>query len=74
MTVPLNETREFEFNLSHLCKFDELGTYRIVAEKMLMSGSHEVVVSNPFYLTVVAGQWKDTATNSFRGFGGQSKL
>jgi hypothetical protein len=32
-----NQTQEFKVNLSQLCKFDELGIYRIIANKTIWS-------------------------------------
>lgn len=56
--IPLvpNQFIEFEFNLSRLCKFDELGTYKIVTKKSIWSPENQklfTVVSTPLYVTVV---------------------
>lgn len=61
-----NEMFEFEFKLSFLCKFSEIGTYNIISKINLSGSPHERnwVVSNPLYLTVVPGEWKPETTNA----------
>jgi hypothetical protein len=52
--VDPNQTVELEFNLSNLCRFDEAGTYRIVAKKLIRSpeGSEpSTIVSNPLLVS-----------------------
>ena len=51
-----NKAIEFDFNLSHLCKFSEIGTYKIIGRKAIdFYGSNKSikVVSNPLSVTVV---------------------
>jgi len=55
--IPLlvNKTYQFQFNLSHICKFTEVGTYKIIAEKAIYSVKSRktiVAVSNPLNVTV----------------------
>ena len=50
-----NQIKELEFNFSHLCKFDEIGTYKIVAKKTLLSPENQkpvTVVSNPLNIVI----------------------
>jgi hypothetical protein len=54
-----NHTNEIEFNLSKLCKFNELGTYKIIAKKMVYQPRIDkafAVVSNPLYVSVVSNK------------------
>jgi DNA-binding beta-propeller fold protein YncE len=56
LPIDPNQTVELEFNLSDLCKFDEVGTYKIIAKKGVGSRDGKklfVVVSNPLYATIV---------------------
>jgi hypothetical protein len=50
-----NETAEFEFPLSQLCKLDEIGTYRITAKKSSYAKAEEafVLTSNTLSVSVV---------------------
>jgi hypothetical protein len=61
-----NQTFEYEFNLSSLCKFGEIGTYKIVFKMNTSESPHKLcwVVSDPLYLTVVQGEWKPATTNA----------
>lgn len=59
--VATNQTTEINYPLTHFCKFDKLGTYKIVARKRFETCD---VVSNPLYVTVVPGDWKPQKTNS----------
>jgi hypothetical protein len=48
VSLPPNGADRFNFNLSSICKFDEVGTYRITAEKTISQGEKWwTVVSNP---------------------------
>jgi hypothetical protein len=53
---PPHDLSEFEFRLSDICKFDEIGAYRIVAKKGIFFDKNKgwVVVSNPLVVTVVS--------------------
>lgn len=54
--VPPGQIKRFGFNLSFLCKFDEVGTYKIIAkQKGYWSKSQKdlTIVSNPLCVTVV---------------------
>jgi hypothetical protein len=64
VSIPPKQVYEYEFNLSYLCKFDELGTYTITVAQLLGSGGKNGwwVISNPLPLTVVPGEWKSTNT------------
>lgn len=70
VSVTPNQTHEFEFNLSHLCKFDEVGMYKIIAKENIGTAGNQPcwVVSNPLYVSVVAGRWKPENTNAAPGF------
>ena len=51
-----NQIIKLEFNLSNLCKFDEVGTYKIIANKSLWSPERNklfTVVSNPLYIAII---------------------
>jgi hypothetical protein len=50
---------EFEFSLSSVCRFNQIGTYKITAKMGLGGLSNKVsrAVSNPLALTVVPGAW-----------------
>jgi hypothetical protein len=54
--LPPGQTLNITFNLSHLCNFDKLGAYKIVAKKeeIWSSQKHQAftVVSNPLNVTV----------------------
>jgi hypothetical protein len=57
VNVPPNQIYSFEFNLGYLCKFDEVGTYKIIA-KMNVSPTQDKnrwAISNPLSVTVVPG-------------------
>ena len=54
-----NKTLEFEFNLSRLCKFDEVGEYRITAKKLVRSPAREMsfaVISNLLNISITAAR------------------
>jgi hypothetical protein len=60
INVSPNQIKELEFDLSRLCKFDEFGTYKIIAKKSIITGmsSKEVLTgcwltSNPLNITIV---------------------
>ena len=70
-SVPPNQIYEYEFKLSDICKFNEVGTYTIVAKKCISFNEKPVcwVTSNPLSLTVTPGEWKTTnAPSSGYGF------
>jgi hypothetical protein len=51
-----NQVAELNFNLSVRCKFDEIGTYKIIAKNTeIVSEKNKAfeVVSNPLYVSVV---------------------
>jgi hypothetical protein len=53
-----NHTYEFEFRLSDLCKFDKVGTYKIIAKKEYRSSKDHkafIVVSSPLNVSVIPG-------------------
>jgi hypothetical protein len=52
--LPPNQINEFEFSLSQLCKFDEIGTYKIIAKKIIWFGNDKQfeIVSNPLTIVV----------------------
>jgi hypothetical protein len=56
LSFPPHQTSEFNFKLSDVCRFDEVGTYSIVASKGIWLEKNKgwVVVSNPLLITVVA--------------------
>ena len=58
--VAPNQTVEIEFNLSYFCKLDEVGTYKIIAEKKAMwspkSQKVFTVISNPLLVSVVSNK------------------
>jgi len=52
-----NQTMEIDFNLSVICKFNEAGTYKIIARKAIYWPEKRqgfMVVSNPLDVTIVA--------------------
>jgi hypothetical protein len=54
--VPPNQIKRFQFNLSYLHKFDEIGTYKFIAKQKGYVGKSQnefTVISNPLYVTVV---------------------
>lgn len=60
ITVLPNQVIQSEFNLSSVYKFDEIGTYKIVARRDLRNfGLHsdsvktDLIISNPLYVPVV---------------------
>lgn len=61
-----NEIFQFEYSLSSICGFNEIGTYKIVAIKDLGTKPREphVVESNPLFITVAPGEWKTAFTNA----------
>ncbi|HEY1661505.1 MAG TPA: hypothetical protein VGI03_03735 [Verrucomicrobiae bacterium] len=58
ITVPPDQICKYEFDLGSLCKFDEPGTYKIVAKMSVGAPAPKKswAISNPLYLTVVPGQ------------------
>jgi len=52
--VPPRQIYEFEFDLGEFCKFNEVGTYKIIATKKMWMGKYEKfpVVSNPLFVIV----------------------
>jgi hypothetical protein len=52
--LPPNQIKEFEFNLSQLCNFDETGTYKIIAKKTIWFGNDKrfEIISNPLNMIV----------------------
>jgi hypothetical protein len=66
LQIDPNEIFQFEYSLSSICSFDEIGTYKIVATKNVGTKPHEprLVESNPLYLTVIPGEWKSEVTNA----------
>jgi hypothetical protein len=54
--VRKDQIAHFEFNLGSLCKFEEIGTYKIVAKKELNRNSDNktfTAESNPLYVSVM---------------------
>jgi len=53
---------ESDFNVGSLCKFNEIGTYKITASQDVGNVTQEtcIVVSNPLYVVVSPGEWKST--------------
>jgi len=64
VSIPPKQVYEYEFNLSYLCRFNELWIYTITVGQLLGSGGKNGwwVISNPLPLTVVPGEWKSTNT------------
>ena len=61
-----NDIYSFDFDLGVLCKFNELGTYKIIG-KMRVGRSTKgflFITSNQLSLSVVPGQWKAAGTNA----------
>lgn len=55
VNVPSNGTDSFKFNLPSICKFDEVGTYKITAQKTIgQSNQWWTVTSNPLLVKVVS--------------------
>jgi hypothetical protein len=56
--IPPGQTNGVELNLSKLCRFDEAGTYNIVAKKQIRLRSSKpcIAVSNPLQVTIAKGQ------------------
>lgn len=53
--VPPNQIRKFQFNLSYLCKFNQIGTYKVIAKQKGYLGKRGLtVVSNPLCVTVIS--------------------
>jgi hypothetical protein len=61
-----NEIFQFEYSLSSICSFHEIGTYKIVAIIDVGTKPHEPrrVDSNPLYLAVMPGEWVSETTNA----------
>lgn len=64
-----NQVYEFEIELSRLCKFNEIGTYKIVAKKEVETSEGRLfwVDSNVLNLPMVPGKWGGK-TNAPAGF------
>lgn len=61
----------FEVDLTGLCSFKELGTYKIIAKRQLTTGDNSrafTVTSNPLSLTVVLGKWIEPPGYAPKGF------
>jgi hypothetical protein len=58
VNVPPNQIYTYVFNLSYLCKFDEIGTYKVTAKMNVSATQHKSdwAISNPLYVTVVPDQ------------------
>jgi hypothetical protein len=59
MNVPPNSVYNYEFNLGYLCRFNEVGTYKVVAKMNLTwttAHTNSLPTSNRLYVTVVPGQ------------------
>jgi hypothetical protein len=58
ITVRPNQVYEHDFNPGYLCKFSEVGTYRILAKIKVGRVKHKEqwAVSAPLYVVVVAGK------------------
>ncbi len=59
--IPRNETKEFDFDLTKLCKFTEIGTYGIVVNREIWRLSNRppfIARSASLPLTVVPGLWE----------------
>jgi hypothetical protein len=57
--VPPHQINGFQFDINDICKFDEMGTYKIVMMvKNRVPGSNQLadVVSNPLYVTIIPAQ------------------
>jgi hypothetical protein len=64
LNVPPHGGGEFEFKLSDICKFEEIGTYRIVAKKTILTDKDRgwIAVSNPLTINVISTN--SVATNA----------
>ena len=61
-----SEVFRFEYSVSSICSFHEIGTYKIVATIDVGTKPHEPlrVNSNPLYLTVIPSEWVPQTTNA----------
>lgn len=57
-TAEPNQTMQFEFALSQLCKLEEIGTYKITASKRTFGNADKafVLTSNTLCVSVVPGK------------------
>jgi hypothetical protein len=73
-TVLAGKTLEYDFVLTFEYKFDELGVYKIIANKTLtLPGSNEsvTVTAAPLFITVLPGKWQAPPSDKLPGpFGG----
>jgi hypothetical protein len=60
--VPVAGVYHYEVDSSWFCPFDEIGTYKILAKMPVDASTNEPdwATSNPLFLTVVPGFWKNT--------------
>lgn len=62
VAIPPQRSVDDQFNLRRFYKFNEMGTYKIIAKWGLENASHTwgvIATSNPLYLTVAPGEWKE---------------
>jgi hypothetical protein len=66
--IPPGEARDFDFELTKVCRFAEVGTYRIVVSKEIWPEgwpSNAVpfsAKSGSLHLTVAPGRWEGNAS------------
>ena len=58
-SIAPNQTGEFEYNLSQICKFNEIGNYKITAQRKMICPDQKTrfkVMSNTINVTIVSGK------------------
>jgi hypothetical protein len=63
ITIKPHESVDYKFALTEIFRFTEVGTYKIVAKRLVRKDGQ--VVSNTLYLNVVPGEWKKPAGSRF---------
>jgi hypothetical protein len=56
--IPPAHTNQVELNFRNLCRFDEVGTYKIVAKKQIWLGVNKrwLAISNPLLVSIASDQ------------------
>jgi len=61
-TVKPNDNMNYSIDLSVVCKFSEIGTYKVTAKRKVIAGCE--IKSNTLNILIVPGDWKPELTNA----------
>jgi hypothetical protein len=63
-TVNPNDNMNYLIDLGEVCKFSEIGTYKVTAKRKVIPGCE--TTSNTLNILIVPGEWKSDSTNAPR--------